>query len=140
MNNLKFAFRQLLKNPGFTVVAVLTLALGIGANTAIFSVVYGVLLRPLPYKDAAALVLIQAQKAFPNGFRACCSVSAPELPDWIEHSHAFESIAIYGANSYALTTDNGTEEISGSAVSDQFFQTVGGQMALGRPIGPADAR
>src|SRR5438045_520101 len=122
---VRYALRTLGKTPGFTAVAVLTLALGIGANTAIFSVVYGVLLRPLPYKDSAALVLIQAQKAFPNGFRACCSVSAPELPDWIEQSHAFESIAIYGGTSYALTADSGTEDINGSRVPDHLFQTSG---------------
>jgi len=60
MNDLKFAFRQLLKTPGFTAVAVLTLALGIGGNAAIFSVIYGVLVRPLPYKDAERLVVVWA--------------------------------------------------------------------------------
>src|SRR2546428_604575 len=68
MNDLKFAFRQLLKNPGFTAVAVLTLALGIGANTAIFSVIYGVLLKPLPYRDPEQLIRGKAGSATGEAF------------------------------------------------------------------------
>ena len=82
MNDLCFAFRQLLKNPGFTAVAVLTLALGIGANTAILSVVNAVLLRPLPFAKPERLVRIYSEfPTFPNGGLRRFPVSAPEFLD-----------------------------------------------------------
>ena len=80
MNDLKFAFRQLLKNPGFTAVAVLTLALGVGASTAIFSVVNGVLLRPLPYKDPNRLVILWSDDARHEIHEA--ATSFPNFEDW----------------------------------------------------------
>ena len=93
MNDLRFAFRQLLKNPGFTVVAVLTLALGIGANTAIFSVVNAVLLRPLPYRDADRLVRIASVN--PSLGLADSRSSGLNVLDWQRQSTAFESIAAF---------------------------------------------
>src|SRR6266446_3601315 len=90
MNNLKFAFRQLLKNPGFTAVAVLTLALGIGANTAIFSVINGVLLRPLPYRDPERLVTV-CQSSFKRGFSQV-TVTPATLRNWREQNSVFEEL------------------------------------------------
>src|SRR5437899_9737988 len=93
MNDLKVAFRQLLKNPGFTAVAALTLALGIGANTAIFSVVNAVLLRPLPYRDPDRLVRIASIN--PNLSLADSRSSGLNVLDWQRQSTSFESIAAF---------------------------------------------
>ena len=91
MNDLKFAFRQLLKNPGFTAVAVLTLALGIGANTAIFSIIDGVLLKPLPYEQPGQLVQVW-EAPHPGGRN---SVSPGAFLDWKEHNTVFESLSLW---------------------------------------------
>src|SRR5436190_1304714 len=110
MNDLRFAFRQLLKNPGFTAVAVLTLALGIGANMAIFSVVNAVLLRPLPYKDPDRLVRVLEK--LPNG--GWFAVSPANFLDWREQNQVFEDIAAIhdlGVN-FTLTGIEQPERIS----------------------------
>src|SRR5579872_645520 len=109
MNDLKFAFRQLLKNPGFTAVAVLTLALGIGANTAIFSVVDAVLLKPLPYDDAGRLV--QVWEAPHPGKRN--SVSPGAFLDWKEDAQVFESLSLVDDTERNLTGDGEPERIKG---------------------------
>src|SRR5206468_1738884 len=99
MNDLKFAFRQLLKNPGFTAVAVLTLALGIGANTAIFSVVDAVLLRPLAYPDSGQLVwLCERGPDWSGG-----SISYPNFIDWRNQQSVFERFGVYTGNNFTLT-------------------------------------
>ncbi|MDQ2919584.1 MAG: ABC transporter permease, partial [Verrucomicrobiota bacterium] len=93
MTDIRYAFRQLLKNPGFTIVAILTLALGIGACSAIFSVVDGVLLRPLDYPNADRLVVIRESQLpqFPE-----FSTAPPNYIDWTKQAKSFEGIAAYG--------------------------------------------
>src|SRR5438445_7149032 len=99
MNDLRYALRQLLKNPGFAAVAVLTLALGIGANTAIFSVVNAVLLRPLPYPESERLVWLAERGPEWNGG----SISWPNFADWREQQAVFEHIGVYNWNDFVLT-------------------------------------
>src|SRR5437870_10343566 len=121
MNDLRFAFRQLLKNPGFTAVAVLTLALGIGANTAIFSFVNAILLRPLPYKDADRLVIIYENYPANGWFRN--AVAAPLLEVWRKQSILFEGLGARGYSGRSLTfTSLGQPEIlAGWRVSANVF-------------------
>ncbi len=128
MNDLKFAFRQLLKNPGFTAVAVLTLALGIGANTAIFSVVDGVLLKPLPYERPGQLV--QVWEAPGPGKRNSASPGA--FLDWKEHSTVFESLSLRQNTAMNLTGDGEPERISGLAMSTSGLQIFRARPLLGR--------
>src|ERR1041385_8136456 len=91
MSDLRFALRQFIKNPGFTLIAVLALALGIGANTAIFSMVNAVLLRPLPYPDPDRLIVLRERTpGFPSG-----SVSYPNFLDWREGQRSFTDISLY---------------------------------------------
>ncbi|MGC2531223.1 MAG: permease prefix domain 1-containing protein, partial [Candidatus Acidiferrum sp.] len=93
--DIRFGLRLLRKNPGFTAVAMLTLALGIGANTAVFSLVYAVLLRPLPYKDPSSLIVLN--ETTPKV--GTVSVSYPNFLDWRSQSHAFSQMAaVYGVN------------------------------------------
>jgi len=92
--DLRYGARMLMKQPGFTLIALLTLALGIGANTAIFSVVNSVLLRPLPYADDERLVLIGGK--FPGAGIKRASVSVPEFIDYRDQTHSFAQVGIYG--------------------------------------------
>jgi len=115
MNDLRFAFRQLRKSPGFAFVAVLTLALGIGANSAIFSVINAVLLRPLPYPEANRIVtLSEATPQQPE-----ISVSWPNYLDWKTESTVFESLAIGRRESFNLSglENRGPERLSGFVVT-----------------------
>jgi len=102
MNDLKFAFRQLLKNPGFTVVAVLTLALGIGANTAIFSFANAILLRPLPFKDPQKLVMVFTSYLAIDAHHNW--VSAPAFEEWRKQSICFDGLAARGFSGFVLTS------------------------------------
>ncbi len=135
MNDLKFAFRQLLKNPGFTVVAVLTLALGIGANTAIFSVVRGVLFRPLLYQDPDRLAMLWTDDSRHNIREE--GVSYPNFLDWRGQSRSFEDMALCSRRLFfTLFGTDESQRIDGSLVSANLFRLLGVAPALGRDFLP----
>src|SRR6478672_9914549 len=115
MNDLKFAFRQLLKNPGFAAVAVLTLAVGIGANTAIFSFVNAILLRPLPYPEPQRLVMVFENHPVNGWFKN--SVGAPVLGEWRRQNTVFEGLAARGWGGFILTSKGQPENVPGSQLS-----------------------
>ncbi len=126
--DLRYAGRMLAKTPGFTAIAILTLALGIGANSAIFSVVNAVLLRPLMYKDSERL--IRLYEGLPQGGTG--SVSVPNLKDWREQTNAFSQIAAYQWGNFNLSAQDQPERIIGANVSSEFFDVLGTQTQLGR--------
>jgi len=132
MSDFKFAFRQLWKNPGFTAVAVLTLALGIGANTAIFSFVNAILLRPLPYKDADRLVVVY-ENYRANGWLKS-AVAAPLLEVWRKQSSVFEGLGArsWSSVSLTLTGPSSPEILRGTRVSANVFGLLGLKPTLGR--------
>src|SRR5438445_9207401 len=134
MNDLKYAFRQLLKNPGFTAVAVLTLALGIGANTAIFSVVNAVLLRPLPYPESERLVwLSERGPNFPT-----MSISYPNFSDWRAQQTVFDHIGVYNWGSYNLTGKGEPYRLTGIRISADALAALRAKPSLGRLFDNAD--
>ena len=135
--DLRYAVRSLSRQPTFTVVAALTLALGIGANTAIFSVVNSVLLTPLPYREPGRLVMVwESMKD-----RAIIMVSYPDYLDWRQRARSFEDLAIYnGYEQLALTGRGDPERVRGGLASGNLFSVLGVTPALGRLITPDDDR
>ncbi|TMP97546.1 MAG: ABC transporter permease [Verrucomicrobia bacterium] len=138
MNDFRFAFRQLLKNPGFTAVAVLTLALGIGANTAIFSVVNGVLLRPLPFPAADRLVMIHTIHRHEGRTDRFETVFDPDFKEWIEQNRAFEHMAAYGSGQATLLSGGEPERIGSAEVTIDFFALLGVKPLAGRTFLPEE--
>jgi predicted permease len=133
-SDIRFALRMLRKSPGFTAVAVLTLALGIGANTAIFSIVNCVLLNPLPYPDPDRLVTVDASKPnFPRG-----SISYPNFLDWHRMNQSFSFFAVSRPTGYLLTGVGAPEELDAAAVTSDFFPMLGINPVLGRWFKPAE--
>ena len=126
--DIRYGVRSLLKRPGFTAIAILTLALGIGANSAIFSVVNAVLLRPLMYRDSEKL--IRLYEGLPQGGTG--SVSVPNLKDWREQNSVFSEIAAYQYGNFNLSNQDQPERIVGANVSSQFFDVLGTPAQFGR--------
>jgi putative ABC transport system permease protein len=127
LRDSRYAIRQLVKAPAFTLVAVATLALGIGATTAIFSVVNGVLLQPLPYPQSDRLVRVH--EIVPQ--YGLFSVAPANFIDWRQQNHVFERIAAYSPASATLLREDGPQRIQGALVSWDLFQTLGAAPALG---------
>ncbi|HSF25070.1 MAG TPA: ABC transporter permease, partial [Blastocatellia bacterium] len=128
--DLRFGARMLIKKPGFTLIAIITLALGIGANTAIFSVVHAVLLRPLPYQDPERLTLLWT-KLDKIGLDQNW-VSEPEVLDFREQSELFESFGVVFGSSFILTGEGEPEQLSGAQISTNFFSVLGAKINAGR--------
>ena len=130
LQDVRYAFRMLRKSPGFTSIVVLTLALGIGANATIFSVINAVLLRPLPYAQPEQLVRIYESN--PGKGWPTFSVSAPNFLDWRAQSHLIEKMAAYAPNGYSYTSGDTPEHWSGPMVTEGFFEVLKAQPELGR--------
>jgi putative ABC transport system permease protein len=139
VQDVRYAFRRLRKSPAFTVIAVLTLTLGIGANTAIFSVVNAVLLRSLPFRDPSQLVFLrEAAAKMDNGFSGL-STSIPNVEDY-RQQHAFDLLSIWVAQSVNLTGQEKPDRVVGGFVSSNFFQLFEVTPQLGRSFTPHDER
>jgi predicted permease len=136
MADLKYALRTIRRSPGFALAVVLTLALGIGANTAIFSVVHSVLLRPLPYGEPGQLVRIYGR--YPEFGRT--STSLPDFQDWRAQSHAFEEMAARYNTAFVLTGEGEPERVIGDRVTANFLSTFGVRPLLGRGFLPDEEK
>src|SRR5262245_31041460 len=135
-HDLRYGARMLLKNPGFTLIAVLTLGLGIGANTAIFSVVHALLLRPLPYHEPDRLVLLTNKtKRNPRS-----GISYPNFSDWRDRAQSFEGMAAVRAGDFNLTGVDKPVQLDGRMVNWNFFSLLGVQPQLGRNFALEDDR
>jgi len=129
LQDIRFALRILMKRPSFTIIAVLTLALGIGANSAIFSVVNTVFLKLLPYDEPERLVVLRGQNPITKN---TLSVSYPDYLDWRDQNTTFERMAAVGGADLILNTNDGAEPIRGKLVSAEYFQVLGLKAATGR--------
>ncbi len=130
MNTLAYAFRSLAKSPGFSLVAVFALALGIGANSAIFSMIETIFLRPLPYADAGRIV--QLQSSLPDRGLAQAPVSWPRMLAVRERQQVFTDISVSTPNAYTVTGAGDPEQVQGLIVSQNYFPLLGIQPVLGR--------
>lgn len=137
LTDLRYAVRMLLKSPGFTLIAILALALGIGANTAIFSVVNAVLLRPLPYPEPDRLVLLRERTStFPNG-----SVSYPNYLDWRAGQHSFTDLALVRREPFNFAVvpgDASADRMNGGRVTYNYLSILGLKPLIGRDLTEAD--
>lgn len=139
LNDLRFSLRQLRKNLGFTLTAALTLALGIGATTSIFSLVNAVLLRPLPFPQPDRLMSLQHENHL-GGAVSPTSLSYPDFFDWRARNHSFSDMASYRDSSLTLTNAGGAQNLEGDVVSSEFFRVLGVHPALGRDFVFADEK
>ena len=134
MQDLRYGIRMLAKNPGFTVVAIITLALGIGANTALFSVVNGVLLNPLPYWQPDRLMALYSRTPeFPNS-----TTSYPNFLDWVRDNRSFSALAAYREDDFNLTGMGAPERVPAEMISASLFPLLGVKPVIGRIFSPEE--
>jgi predicted permease len=134
LQDLRFALRQLRKSPGFTTVVIITLALGIGVNTALFSIVNTVLLHPIASPRPEELVAVDAAKPnFETG-----SISYPNFRDWQRNNHSFTALAIFRHTGFVLTGTGDSERLHGDYVSSDLFSLLGVKPVLGRLLAPGE--
>jgi hypothetical protein len=153
LQDLGYGLRMLRKTPGFTAVAVITLALGIGANTAIFSLINAIMLRTLPVKDPQSLVMLKwSALRFPNtvgtsNYSDCprdlsrpegCSFSLPMFRQIQSGQHVFSDVSAFVPTSFTVNANGQTSRVQGSFVSESFFRLLGASPSLGRLIDPVD--
>src|ERR1700743_219630 len=134
--DIRYGLRMMRKAPGFTAVAVLTLALGIGANSAMFGIVYGLLYRPLPYPDESRIAAVHMNFSPQNNPRGNLCVA--DFVDWQNSNTAFEKVAAFGRSRFTLTGEGYPEEVTGASVTADYFSIRGMQPILGRTFQPGD--
>jgi predicted permease len=130
--NLRYALRMLNKSPGFTLVVILTLALGIGANTAIFSVVYAALLRPLPYREPGQLFVLGEWRHSQMAEADIADTSYPDYLDWKQRAKTIQSFAGFGGDAFTVTVNGEPKNTFAGQVTPSFFSTLGVKPILGR--------
>src|SRR5512136_1816411 len=138
--DLRFGLRMMAKNPGFTTMALVTLALGIGAATTIFSVIYNVLLDPFPYTDARRIVMVEIHDMNDSGPYGRAWFSIPEFLDYQEQNHVFDGVICSIGEAVRCTTGEGTEHFDGAYLTPDSFRVLGVPALLGRGIIPDDGR
>lgn len=143
LRDLRYSARMLIKSPAFTAVAILSIALGIGANTAVFSVINAVLLKSLPYKDPSSLALLWGDSDSANRLKGRNQVSATDIADFRQQATVFEDVAPY-AGWYPILSGDGTqasaERVAGIQVGDGFFKVMKGEPILGRVFSPDEQK
>ncbi len=140
LQDLRFAVRQVQKNPGFALTTVLTLALGIGATTAIFSLINAVLLRPLPFPDPDRLMWAMALDSSAGKPGLPSNISYPDFFDWRARNHSFEALACYRRNGHSLTGSGTPQQLEGQTVSSDLLRALGVRPILGRGFVLADEK
>jgi putative ABC transport system permease protein len=137
-NDLRYGWRVMRRSPGFAAVAILTLAIGIGANAAIFSIVNGVLLRPLPFPDSSRIVTIWETDANRNVVRG--TASPAEFLDWRDVNHSFAELSGWRSLLFTITGSGNAEQVHGSQVTGNFFRMLGVGPVIGRDFSSEDEK